>query len=58
MEGVTSEMLLSRMTLSKKQVMEKEVMLDWMAKNKPELVVMAGAGDIDALVLTVKELLK
>jgi UDP-N-acetylmuramate--alanine ligase len=58
MEGVTSEMLLSRMTLSKKQVLEKEVMLDWMAKNKPELVVMAGAGDIDALVLSVKELLK
>lgn len=58
MEGVNSEMLLHKMQLSKKQVLEKHDMLDWIAKNKPELVVMAGAGDIDALVLQVKDLLK
>lgn len=58
MEGVNSEMLLHKMQLSKKQVLEKHDMLDWIAKNKPELVVMSGAGDIDALVLQVKDLLK
>lgn len=58
MEGVTSEMLFTRMKLSNKQILEKTAMLDWMNKNKPELVVMAGAGDIDALVVSVKEFLQ
>jgi UDP-N-acetylmuramate--alanine ligase len=58
MEGVTSEMLLNKMQLSSKQILEKSEMLDWISKNNPELVVMAGAGDIDALVLSVKEMLK
>lgn len=58
MEGVTSEMLLNRMKLSDKHLMEKQDMQDWMAKHQPALVVMAGAGDIDALVLPVKELLQ
>ena len=57
MEGVTSEMLLNRMNLPEKQVLEKPDLLAWMAKNKPALVVIAGAGDIDALVLPIKELL-
>ncbi len=58
MEGVTSEMLLNRMHLANKQIMEKSAVLEWMAKNKPALVVMAGAGDIDTLVLPIKEILK
>ncbi len=57
MEGVSSEMLIRKMKLSNKQILEKQAMLDWMAKHNPELVVMAGAGDIDALVLQVKDLL-
>jgi UDP-N-acetylmuramate--alanine ligase len=57
MEGVTSEMLIKRMKLSNKQILDKAEMLNWMALHKPELVVMAGAGDIDALVGSVKELL-
>ena len=58
MEGVTSEMLIKRMKLDLKQILEKSVLLDWMKTNKPELVVMAGAGDIDALVGSVKEILQ
>jgi UDP-N-acetylmuramate--alanine ligase len=57
MEGVESEMILEKMALTHKQVLSKEAMKEWMKQNKPELVVMAGAGDIDALVLPVKELL-
>lgn len=56
-EGVTSELLLQKMKGTKKQVLSKETMKEWVADNQPKLIVMAGAGDIDALVLPVKELL-
>ncbi|MCX6205178.1 MAG: UDP-N-acetylmuramate--L-alanine ligase [Bacteroidetes bacterium] len=58
MEGVTSDMLLKKMKLTNKQILEKPAMQEWMAEHQPALVVMAGAGDIDALVLPVKELLQ
>ncbi|MES2330218.1 MAG: UDP-N-acetylmuramate--L-alanine ligase [Bacteroidota bacterium] len=57
MEGVTSELLLDKMNNSKKQVLSKEAMKEWVADNQPKLIVMAGAGDIDALVQPVKDLL-
>lgn len=57
MEGVTSEMLLHKMHFAQRQVLDKEEMEKWMQLHKPSLVVMAGAGDIDALVQPVKELL-
>jgi UDP-N-acetylmuramate--alanine ligase len=58
MEGVTSELLLQKMNLANKQVLGKDEMKTWVADNQPKLIVMAGAGDIDALVQPVKELLK
>jgi UDP-N-acetylmuramate--alanine ligase len=57
MEGVTSELLLGKMKGPNKKVLGKEEMKTWVAENKPRLIVMAGAGDIDALVQPVKELL-
>ena len=57
MEGVTSELLLNKMSIAKKQVLGKDEMKQWVAENQPKLIVMAGAGDIDALVQPVKELL-
>jgi UDP-N-acetylmuramate--alanine ligase len=57
MAGVTSELILDKMTLPNKQVLAKEAMLEWMEVNKPELVVMAGAGDIDTLLQPVKNIL-
>lgn len=56
-EGVTSELLLNKMQIARRQVLGKEEMKTWMQLHKPPLVVMAGAGDIDALVQPVKELL-
>ena len=50
-------MILNKMKLKHKQVLDKEVMKGWMKEHKPGLVVMAGAGDIDAQVQAVKELL-
>lgn len=58
MAGVTSELLLNKMQLSNKQVLTKEAMKAWVATHQPGLLVMAGAGDIDALVKPVKELLE
>ena len=55
MEGVTSEMLLKDMQLANKQVLSKTELLDWVKANKPSLLVMAGAGDIDTLVNPAKE---
>jgi UDP-N-acetylmuramate--alanine ligase len=49
-EGVDSEMLLRKMKLTNKQVLSKQATLAWVATQKPELVVMAGAGDIDGLI--------
>ncbi len=56
-EGVTSTMLIENMTIEEKQVLEKSAFLDWVAQEKPSLLVMAGAGDIDTLIPTVKEIL-
>ena len=58
MEGVTSELLLNKMQIANKQVLTKEEMKTWVATHQPKLLVMAGAGDIDALVQPVKGLLE
>lgn len=55
MEGVTSSMILDLMNNENRQLLSKEEMVDWVTNNKPELLIMAGAGDIDAMVKTVGE---
>ncbi len=57
MEGVSSDMLLHPMQLAKKQVLDKTAFLDWVNTNRPSLLVMAGAGDIDTLVNPAKDIL-
>jgi len=57
MEGVSSELLLGKMQLTKKQIIQKDQLSNWMQANKPPLVVMAGAGDIDALVEPIQSIL-
>ncbi len=62
--GVTSEMILQRMKGERKGVMEKDAMLKWMELNfsakqgAKEVIIMAGAGDIDTLVQPVKLILE
>jgi UDP-N-acetylmuramate--alanine ligase len=58
MPGVTSELLLGKMTIPQKRVLSKEEMQNWIRSNQPKIVVMAGAGDIDALVQPVKTILE
>lgn len=57
-EGVTSDLLLHKMKLENKRVIGKNALLEWMEEHQPRLVVMAGAGDIDALVPKVKIILE
>lgn len=55
--GVESEMILSKMNLKNKQVLSKNDFINWVKNNKPKMLVMAGAGDIDVMVNDVKEIL-
>lgn len=56
-EGVTSEMLLDKMKLKNKQVMTKEALFEWASRTNDKLIVMAGAGDIDACITKVKDII-
>lgn len=63
-EGVSSEMILEKIDRDDKQVLSKKEFLVWMKKHVSEIdkefgevIVMAGAGDIDTLVQPVKELI-
>ena len=56
-EGVTSELILNKMKLKDKEVLSKEELKKWVKEHQPKLLIMAGAGDIDALVLPIKEIL-
>jgi UDP-N-acetylmuramate--alanine ligase len=64
-EGVSSEIILEKVDRDDKQVLSKEDFLAWIEnhvkvldKEFGEVIVMAGAGDIDALVAPVKELIE
>jgi UDP-N-acetylmuramate--alanine ligase len=54
-EGVSSKMILDRMKIGDKKIMSKEELLVWIKNKKPELLITAGAGDIDAMVAPLKE---
>lgn len=62
-EGVSSEMILERIDREDKQVLSKEEFMTWtkgheLNKEFGEVIVMAGAGDIDALVQPVKQIVE
>ena len=61
-EGVTSEMILRKVDNDDKMMMTKEELLNWMKghelnKEFGEVIVMAGAGDIDTLVQPIKDII-
>ena len=56
-EGVTSELISGKMKMKNTKVLSREELKDWVKERQPKLLVMAGAGDIDALVLPIKEIL-
>ncbi|HMX36513.1 MAG TPA: UDP-N-acetylmuramate--L-alanine ligase, partial [Ferruginibacter sp.] len=56
--GVTSQMILDRMKNTNRQLIEKERLAGWVKANKTELLITAGAGDIDTLVEPIKNSLE
>ncbi len=57
-EGVSSKIILDKVTLSDKMICSKEELLDVIKKEKIEVLITLGAGDIDKLVKPIKSLLK
>lgn len=56
-EGVTSEILLDKITCAHKSILSKKEVLKYVQSNDPELLLTVGAGDIDQLIETVKNIL-
>ena len=57
MEGVTSDLIYSKLTSKKKSNIKKEELLSVLKDKKLEVVVTIGAGDIDKFVQPIKELI-
>jgi UDP-N-acetylmuramate--alanine ligase len=57
MHGVSSKMILDRMSNEKKSIKEKDELLRWIKENRTELLITSGAGDIDTLVEPIKEII-
>ena len=57
-EGVTSEMILEKVTIDDKMICQKESVLSELKKRRPEVLLTLGAGDIDQLVSPITEYLQ
>ena len=56
-EGVTSEVILNKVTASSSRICGMQEAIEIIKTNKPDLLVTVGAGDIDTLVQPLKEIL-
>jgi len=57
-EGVSSQMLLEKVTIDDKRLLTKDSLLDYIKNNSTEVTLIMGAGDIDRLVQPIKTILK
>lgn len=57
-EGVSSSMLLDKVKLGNKVLIEKSALVDELSKRNPEVLITMGAGDIDTLVAPIKKMLE
>jgi len=56
-EGINSEMLLNKMTLKNKQLIQKNNLIEHLKSQNPDVLLTLGAGDIDTLIEPIKTLL-
>lgn len=56
-EGVSSNMIAEKMQRAEVQILSKDNCLQWINRARPALLVMAGAGDIDQLIIQATQLL-
>lgn len=57
MDGVTSEIILNKMALNNTHILSRESVLDWVKASNIEVLITAGAGDIDTMINPIKEIL-
>lgn len=57
-EGINSQMLLDKMKSTNKFLVKKENVIEFLKTHPPQVVMTLGAGDIDALILPIEDLLK
>ncbi|MDP4129358.1 MAG: UDP-N-acetylmuramate--L-alanine ligase [Bacteroidota bacterium] len=60
-EGISSATILDKMTITKKQILDKQQLLDWVKRIRDKeklLLITAGAGDIDTLVKPLADIVK
>jgi UDP-N-acetylmuramate--alanine ligase len=57
-EGVNSQWLLDKMKLKNKKLLSKSEVLEELKRNKREVIVTMGAGDIDSLIEPIEKILK
>ena len=57
-EGITSEALLNKVNASNKKNCQKSELIDLIDREKPELLITMGAGDIDRFVEPLEKLIK
>jgi UDP-N-acetylmuramate--alanine ligase len=56
-EGVSSDMLLDKMSLKNKKLIQKSELLDEIKNQSPEVLMTMGAGDIDTFIAPIKQLI-
>ena len=56
-EGVSSQIIFDRITIPNKQLIDKSELLGTIIRERPEMLVTFGAGDIDKMVPHIKKLL-
>ncbi len=54
LEGINSQFLLDKITLTNKQICGKKLLVQYLKNKNPELLLTVGAGDIDTLILPLK----
>ena len=57
-EGVSSEMILNKMKKNCGRAVSKELLLEILKENKTDLLITAGAGDIDMLIAPIKAMIE
>jgi UDP-N-acetylmuramate--alanine ligase len=57
LDGVSSQMILDKMGIENKHILSKEGSVEWAKNKKPQVLITAGAGDIDQLVEPIKKVL-
>ncbi len=56
--GVSSQLILDAVRIHKKYILDEEGILEYLRKQETEVIVTIGAGDIDRLILPIKNILK